>query len=131
MSLNLWRVNKGIGMIRLIKYGLIGLINTFIHWSIFGVLYFLGFKQYLCNFIGFFFAVIFSYMTNAKFNFKSEHSVKKFILFFCLMGYLNLGIGSIADKLELFPLLTLIISSMLSLFLGYFLSKYFVFKEVK
>lgn len=131
MSLNHWIINSRLCMMEIIKYGVIGLINTFIHWLVFGVFYLIDFKQYLCNFLGFFCAVIFSYITNAKFNFKSKQSIANFILFFCLMGSLNLGVGAIADKLDLFPIGTLLTSSILSLFLGFFLSKYLVFSVTK
>lgn len=112
-------------------YFLIGIFNTVIHWSVFGTLYFFEVKQYLCNFIGFSCAVTFSYLANVKFNFKSEKSAKSFGLFFCLMGVLNLGVGGLADKLNMFPLFTLFTTSILSLFSGYILSKYLLFKVIK
>ncbi|KYQ84574.1 hypothetical protein AWW72_07955 [Acinetobacter sp. NRRL B-65365] len=116
-------------MLGVIRYGLIGSVNTVIHWVVFFGLYFFDFKQYLSNFIGFFCAVIFSYIINARYNFHSKQSLKNFILFFCLMGGLNLSIGGCADSLDFYPIFTLLVSSLLSLFIGYFLSKYFVFKE--
>ena len=89
------------------------------------------FKQYFSNFTGFFCAVIFSYLINSKFNFRSKKSIKNFGLFFICMGSLNLGIGGLADKLDILPFYTLLTSSILSLFFGYILSKYLVFKVIK
>lgn len=115
-------------MLSLVKYGLIGILNTLIHWFIFYCLFYLGVKQYLCNFIGFLCAVTFSYIINEKFNFKSKGSLINFGLFFLIMGGINLGVGILADKFNVFPIYTLVISSISSLFLGFFLSKYLVFK---
>lgn len=115
-------------MMVFIKYGIVGIFNTCIHWLFFYIFYSIKIEQSLCNFLGYCFAVIFSYTTNAKYNFKLKINIKDFVLFFFLMGGLSLGIGSLADKLSIFPLYTLIISSILSLFLGYLLSRYLVFK---
>ena len=35
---------------KMLKYSLIGVLNTFIHWVVFFVLYQAEFKQYMCNF---------------------------------------------------------------------------------
>ncbi|MDM1335413.1 GtrA family protein [Acinetobacter pseudolwoffii] len=118
-------------MLGIIRYGLIGGVNTIIHWFVFFILYFFEIKQFLCNLIGFCCAVIFSYSLNAQFNFKSKKTIKKFGLFFCIIGSLNLGIGGLADKLSITPFYTLLSSSILSFFIGYILSKYLVFKVVK
>lgn len=118
-------------MLVIVKYITIGLLNTFIHWFVFSTLYSMEIKQYLCNLVGFCCAIIFSYIVNSKYNFQSKQSIKNFSLFFCLMGALNFSIGWLADKLDLFPFYTLLISSILSLFFGYFLSKYLVFKVVE
>lgn len=115
-------------MVNFIKYSVIGLLNTIIHWVVFLIFYTLDFKQYLCNFFGFCFAVVFSYIINSEFNFNSIFSIKNFGLFFFLMGTLSFSIGWFAGNLDLFPFYTLLISSILSLFFGYFFSKYLVFK---
>lgn len=112
----------------ILNYSAIGLINTIIHWSIFSIFYYVELKQYLCNIIAFSCAVIFSYCMNAKYNFKARQSIKNFILFYLLMGTLSLIIGYSADYFFLYPLYTLILSSAVSLALGYTLSKYFVFR---
>lgn len=112
----------------ILNYSVIGLINTAIHWSIFSVFYYVGLKQYLCNIMAFSCAVLFSYCINAKYNFKARQSIKNFMLFYLLMGTLSLIIGYSADYFSLYPLYTLILSSAVSLVLGYTLSKYFVFR---
>ena len=118
-------------MVQFIKYSIIGLLNTLVHSVVFLIFYNFYFKQYLCNFFGFCSAVVFSYSINSIYNFDSKISIKNFILFFCLMGSLNFSVGWLAAKLDLFPFYTLLISSILSLFFGYFLSKYLVFKVVE
>lgn len=109
-------------------YCLIGIFNTIIHWSIFLIFYFLEVKQFFCNFLGFCCAVFFSYIVNSNVNFKSKKSMKKFGLFFLIMGWVNLAVGGLADKFSMFPIYTLVVTTILSLFLGYYISKYLVFK---
>lgn len=118
-------------MVVFFKYLSIGFCNTLIHWSVFFLLFEFNFRQYFCNFIGFFFAVVFSYIANSEFTFNSNKSIRTFALFFFFMGFLNITIGFLADNLDLSPICTLIITTSLSIFLGYLFSRYFVFKEAK
>lgn len=114
-----------------IKYIFIGFLNTALHWFVFYILYMRGLKQLFCNFFGFCCAVVFSYIINSKFNFNSKQSLSNFGLFFLFMSMLNLSLGKLADNLKLLPFFTLILTSSLSLVLGYLLSKNIVFKKVK
>jgi putative flippase GtrA len=116
-------------MIYFIRYALIGLANTTIHWVFFYILYFFEIKQFFCNFIGFSCAALFSYVMNMKYNFKLKQRVGGFILFYIIMGVLSLIIGLIADGFLFKPLCTLILSSVLSLVLGYIFSKHLVFRD--
>lgn len=118
-------------MIKLLsKYISIGVINTAIHWSVFGVLTFVFFvTQATANLLGFVVAVSFSFFANAKFTFKAQATTTKYLSFVIFMGILSYLTGFIADYISLPPLATLIIFSSISLILGFIYSKFFIFKD--
>ncbi|MGO2335395.1 GtrA family protein [Providencia sp.] len=114
------------------KYFSVGILNTLIHWSIFGLLtMFLSTSQAIANLIGFIAAVSFSFFANAKFTFKAKATAARYLSFTIFMGVLSYLTGYIADQLLLPPLATLIIFSGISLVLGFIYSKVFVFKDTQ
>lgn len=111
------------------KYSIIGMINTILHIFVFFILYHLyNFNQSISNFIAFLIAVTFSYFINLKYNFKSKYNVKKYLFFVVFMGLISFGIGFISDQNQISPFATMIIFTLISLTLGFFLSKYLIFK---
>jgi len=112
-----------------IKYILIGFFNTVLHIGIFFTMYlFFNLSQSISNFFAFLIAVTFSYFINLKYNFKSKYNVKKYLHFVLLMGLISFVIGFISDQNQINPFATMIIFTLISLTLGFFLSKYFIFK---
>nr|WP_282559844.1 MULTISPECIES: GtrA family protein [Providencia] len=112
------------------KYFSVGILNTLIHWSIFGLLtVFLSTSQAIANLIGFIAAVSFSFFANAKFTFKAKATATRYISFTLFMGLLSYLTGYAADQLRLPPIATLIIFSSISLVLGFLYSKIFVFRD--
>ena len=109
-------------------YALIGVLNTTIHWVVFYIFYSLNFEQSYCNLVAFVCAASFSYILNSKYNFKIELKTNKYIYFVIIMGVINYLIGLNSENIELSPLLTLVISSFLSLFLGFIVSNFFIFR---
>lgn len=111
------------------KYSIIGMINTILHIFVFFILYHLyNLNQSISNFIAFLIAVTFSYFINLKYNFKSKYNVKKYLFFVVFMGLISFGIGFISDQNQISPFATMIIFTLISLTLGFFLSKYLIFK---
>lgn len=112
-----------------IKYTLVGSVNTVIHWAVFYAIFYLIIpSQPIANFIGFSFAVTFSFFVNANFTFKSQTNKKRYILFVSFMGGLSIVFGLISEQLSLPSLVTLITFSSTSLVLGYIFSKFIVFR---
>lgn len=112
-----------------LKYCSIGVVNTALHWLIFGLCFtLLNLSQSTANLAAFLVAVTFSFFMNAKFTFKQAPTGLKYILFTVFMGILSYTTGLIADTLDLHPIITLISFSALSLALGYLYSKWIVFK---
>jgi putative flippase GtrA len=114
------------------RYISVGVINTLIHWVTFAIgIYLFGINQMLSNLIAFSISVTFSFFANARWTFKSQASLARYIMFVFFMSLVALLTGYIADRISLLPILTLIIFSSLSLVIGFYYSKLVVFRESK
>ncbi|WP_312456756.1 GtrA family protein [Pseudescherichia sp.] len=114
------------------KYTSIGVINTLIHWVIFGLcLYVFHTNQALANFAGFVVAVSFSFFANARFTFNASTTTLRYMLYIGFMGVLSATVGWFADKCATPPIVTLILFSAISLVCGFLYSKFIVFRDAK
>lgn len=113
------------------RYMSVGVINTFIHWVIFAMLYATGQSQSFSNFVAFCCAVTFSFFANAKWTFSAEATTVRYLLYIIFMGAMAAIVGLCADRTRISPLITLVIFSAISLICGFFYSKYVVFKVKK
>lgn len=112
-----------------IKYILIGILNTSIHWGIFGICFsLLDINQSNSNLYSFLVAVTFSFFMNARFTFKKAPTGLKYILFIVFIGALSFLTGFVADHFAIYPIVTLVVFSALNLVLGFMYSKLIVFK---
>lgn len=111
------------------RYVLVGLITTSVHWGIFFGLHVLGFLQGESNLLAFLCAVTASYFLNSAYTFEARRSPRYYFRFIAFMGVLLYALGSLADHLHASPLHMLVISSLISLVLGFLYSRYFVFIE--
>ncbi len=109
-------------------YALIGVFNTSIHWIVFYVFYSLNFEQSYCNILAFMCAASSSYQVNSRYNFRIKPKKTKYICFIIGMGIINYLIGFNSENIGLSPLLTLVTSSVSSLFLGFIFSRFFIFR---
>lgn len=120
----------GARMIRLFtRYASVGVVNTLIHWSVFGVMYHFGFRQSVSNLCAFCVAVTFSFFANAKWTFNVQATTAKYLLYTVFMGAMALAVGWGADRVQLNPILTLVLFSAVSLVCGFAYSKLFIFRE--
>ncbi len=116
-------------MQQFLKYAFIGIINTLIHWAIFfSLLEFLSLPQMYSNGFAFLGTVSISFILNAKFTFKKELSIVRYLMFTTFMFLLALFVGYLADITMLSPLCTQVIFSLVSLILGFLYSKLIVFR---
>lgn len=113
------------------SYFTIGLINTAIHWIVFFSAYMIMKDQSISNVLGFVVAVTFSFFANARWTFKSEVSMLRYIALVGFMGTLSWLFGKQADAIQLPPLLTLVSFSATNLVVGFLISKFFVFRVRK
>jgi putative flippase GtrA len=114
------------------RYVSVGVINTAIHWLCFAfLLHFFGVSQSVANLIAFCVAVTFSFFANARWTFNSQATSARYIVFVVFMGAMAAGTGFMADRLHISPLITLVSFSTISLVLGFFYSKFIVFRDTK
>jgi len=110
------------------KYLTVGLVNTLIHWVTFFICLSLGLFQSTANLIAFCLAVTFSFFVNARWTFKQQATAWRYILYVVFMGAMAFSIGYLADRFALYPIITLITSSAISLACGFLFSRFIVFK---
>ncbi len=110
-------------------YALIGVFNTGVHWLVFALLWSFSFSQATSNLAGFLAASLFSYLVNSKYTFQTEVNLKRYLTFMLGMALISLGVGWMGDLFEWHPVVTLVLFSLISLFLGFIWSKFIVFKE--
>jgi putative flippase GtrA len=112
------------------SYTVIGVANTFIHWQIFYVLTTAAeLSQAASNFAAFCVAASFSFYMNALYTFDARVSILRYLLFIGFMGVLSFGVGLFADRWRTHGLVTVASFSLLSLFCGFFFSRFAVFRE--
>lgn len=107
---------------KFLKYASIGVLNTGIHWGIFGAMAALGLGQSASNVIAFLCAVTFSFFANAKVTFQARASAARYGLYVSFMGLMAFSFGSVADHMRINPLVTLVTFSAFSLVAGYIYS---------
>ncbi|MBC3949966.1 GtrA family protein [Pseudomonas folii] len=112
------------------RYLVVGICNTVIHWTVFFALC-LGWHapQSLANLAGFGAAASFSFYANAIYTFSARLSWSGYLLFMSFMGAMSFIAGHISDGQETPLLVTLVVSSGLSLSLGYCCSRYLIFRR--
>ncbi|QTL39806.1 GtrA family protein [Xenorhabdus budapestensis] len=111
------------------KYLSIGVINTAIHWVLFtAVLHFFGASQAISNLVGFLAAVTFSFYANAKITFQKKATGWRYSAFISFMGLMSYMTGSLADAMDMQPIVTLVSFSATSLILGFMYSKFLIFR---
>lgn len=118
-------------MKRFLVYAAIGVVNTAIHWSVFAGLLSLAFSQGWANVAGFLTAATFSFLANAKWTFQAHVSWRRYFAFTLFMGLTAFVVGESAEKMNVHPLVTLVLFSFLSLSIGFAFSKFVVFRTAR
>jgi putative flippase GtrA len=112
----------------LLRYMLIGVVNTGIHWVVFALIYMSSGIQSISNMMGFLFAATVSFFLNAKWTFKAKITKIRYFKMILFMACLSWFVGFLADRIGFNPLVTLVLFSTTSLILGFLISKFFVFR---
>lgn len=124
--------------IQFIKFGIVGFINTMIHYAIVNVGYYaLGWHEQLCNFIAFVITIFSSYMLNGSFVFKKEKEKRNFwkSLAKCYMAYslTTLGLNALLlfieeQQLGIPHYIATFMNLVVTVPLNYLLNKFWIYK---
>lgn len=120
----------------IVKYGIIGVFNTIVGYSIIFLFMYIGVIPELSNALGYFFGIIISYYLNKYYTFKTKEKSKKellqFILSMLIAYSINLFILFLSYRImSLNPYISQILAGISYTITGYLLSKYWVFNKIK
>lgn len=126
-------------MIEIFKYGIIGVLTTFLNIFIYFILRsVLNLNYILSSIIAWILALIFSFFANRNFVFEKKEKLKnkvlKEFLFFAFTRYITgvLDVGIMVIGVEIFKQddkLLKIISNVIGIILNYITSKFLIFKK--
>ena len=120
---------------KFIKFGIVGILNTLINWTIFAILNFLGMYYIISNIIAYVIATINSYIWNSKWVFKYRGEDKKETTGkFILLNLFGLSLNTVilylfVDLMRFNKLIALVITTIIVMIINYILNKVWVFKE--
>lgn len=123
------------GISKFIKFGIVGILNTLINWTIFAILNFLGMYYIISNIIAYVIATINSYIWNSKWVFKYRGEDKKETTGkFILLNLFGLSLNTVilylfVDLMRFNKLIALVITTIIVMIINYILNKVWVFKE--
>ncbi len=122
--------------IRIIKYAMVGVVNTLIDWGVYFVMTtFLSADPVLANVVGYATGTLASFMGNKFFTFKAKNTKTGVeFLKFIVVNLLSLGASTLAlslliSSLEINKYIAKIISSFVSMAINYIGSRFFVFDK--
>ena len=120
---------------KFIKFGIVGILNTLINWTIFAILNFLGMYYIISNIIAYVIATINSYIWNSKWVFKYKGEDKKETTGkFILLNLFGLSLNTVilylfVDLMRFNKLIALVITTIIVMIINYILNKVWVFNE--
>ena len=118
-----------------IKFGLVGVLNTYINWIVFIILNMLGMYYIFSNIIAYSLSTLNSYIWNSKWVFKySGDDVKETTAKFIILNIIGLILNTcilyiLVDIIGLNKIVSLIITTVIVMILNYFINKLWVFKK--
>ena len=123
------------GVIRFIKFGMVGVINTLVNWIIFFILNALGMYYILANIIAYILGTVNSYLWNTLWVFKykdkaSTETTIKFIILNLIGLGLNTGILYVlVDLCNLNKFIGLVTTTAIVMIINYIVNKLLVFSK--
>ena len=123
------------GVIRFIKFGMVGVINTLVNWIIFFILNALGMYYILANIIAYILGTVNSYLWNTLWVFKykdkaSTETTIKFIILNLIGLGLNTGILYVlVDLCNLNKFIGLVTTTAIVMIINYIVNKLWVYRK--
>lgn len=111
------------------SYSLIGVLNTLCHWLVYALLLPLTGSQSSANLLAFLAAATLSFALNARWTFRKMPRRSRYVLWLAAMGTLSFGTGALIERLDGHPVLTPVLTSAVSLLLGFSVARLLVFRN--
>ena len=86
---------KMANIMQFVKFGLVGLSNTILHYCIYMICILMGFRYMFANFTAFTISIINSFYWNNKYVFKNRGEVKRFWLYTFIKTYISYSLTGI------------------------------------
>ena len=125
---------KILELIRIIKFGIIGISNTLINWIIFFLLNLLGVNYIVANIIAYSLATINSYIWNSKWVFKYNNEKLVSSLKFVIVNLVGLILNTIilfilVDMFNINKIISLVMATGVVMIINYISNRLWVFKQ--
>ena len=111
-----------------VVYGVIGVINTAIHFAVFWCAVIAGASQVVGNSLGFTAAVAVSFFLNAHFTFRRTPTWQRFLRMYSSMLLVSWGFGWLGDTFNLPLFVTFIVYCIINPAIGFCVTKFFVLR---
>ena len=123
-------------LFQFVRFGIVGLSNTFISLVTYEILVYFNFNPQIANFIAFFISVINAYLWNNIWVFKGtksgKSSIYKFILLYSVTFLISVGLLHLwIDVLHVSKYIAPMISLIITIPINFLISKFWVFKSKK
>jgi putative flippase GtrA len=107
----------------------IAIANTLIHWQLFFILR-IAFElsQACSNLLACCAAASFTFYANALYTFPKAPTVGRYAAFMLCLGGISLAVGALGDRWQWPGVLTVSVFSLISLVVGFLISKWLVFR---
>lgn len=121
-------------MVRFLKFGIVGVMNTLITFASYSLLVYLGVNYMVSNVIGYALGILNSYFWNKGWVFKKKDADSKTVMKFIVVNLITLGFNTgflyiLVDNLYVNKYLAQIGATALGLIINYTLNKIWTFKE--
>lgn len=127
------------GFLQFVKFGLVGISNTAVHYCIYLICSFIGLHYIMANFMAFTVSVLNSFYWNSRYVFHQTDGKKRSLMgtlikTFISYGFTGLLLSSIllyieVDMLQINALLAPVINLIVTIPLNFIINKFWAFKE--
>lgn len=112
----------------LIRYLLVGVVNTIVGFGLIFILMYLGINPYISNVIGYCVGVIVSFILNSKITFKAKARFYKFFITMAIAWIIQFCILNICILYGVNEYISQVVAGVIYIVVGFLLSKIVVFK---
>jgi len=120
--------------VQFVKYNLVGIVNTFVGFSIVFLLMYMGFSAILSNVVGYTIGSVLSYVLNSKYTFDATHKHQKVLVKFFMVLAIAYALNFMTLQYVLTfmtPYLAQLCAAVVYTLSSFLMMRFFVFKDIK